>query len=338
MKKSYIAVILVIISLALWLLLSDRKYPIQQEAEPTKREREGKPTLTDLEMINERKRRQEERRKSETAELIRQANVPIDFWGKVVDQDGMTLEGVKITYRIQQPRVPWDSNSIVETITTGSNGNFHIKNKGSSLGIEAVEKEGYRMTKGQDTSFVYSDNPERYVPDKTNPKIYTLVREDKIQSLIKGSRQILLDWDGKPVYYDLRAGKFGRIGEIKITAIRGAVKGSGQQARYDWSFEIEVPGGGIVETTRERAFLAPVEGYQSSWQFGFLSSHPKWALRRQGDIFFFVTLPDGNYGKLQLDLTSEPGSRLSGGIHSYLNPTGGRILVSDSRENSREPQ
>lgn len=338
MKKIIIVFTFVIIGIALWFFLGDRKYPAQQEAEPTKRERAGEPALVDREMIADRNREQEERRKVETAELIRQANVPIDFWGKVVDQEGIPLEGVKITYRIQQPRVPWDTNSIVKTISTDSNGVFHVKNKGSTFGIEDFEKDGYRSTKGQDTSFTYSDNSEQYVPDKNSPKIYTLVREETIQTLISVSRQLLLDWDGKPLYYDLRTGKFGQRGELKITAKRGAVEGSGQQARYDWSFEIEVPGGGIVETTRERAFLAPVEGYQTSWRFGFLSSDPEWALRRQGDIFFFLKLPNGNYGKLQLDLNSEPGSRLSGRINSFLNPAGGRVILSSSRENSREPQ
>lgn len=335
MNKGIIISIAVLIIMAFWFLLKEDTKVASEEGKPTKRGARSKLALSDQESSEERRRKKTKQRENEIRLGIQQANVPINFWGKVVDQDGNPLEGVKITYRVGKPRVMWDTNTVVKDVTTGANGSFYIEDKGSGFSFKNFEKEGYRKTQGQRVSFTYSDNSERYSPDRTKPKIYTLIREEEIQGLISSTRQLLLNWDGVPVYYDLKKGRLGKSGEIKITAKRGEVKGIGQTARYNWSFEMEILNGGILETTQEQAFLAPEEGYKSSWGYGFLASDSDWKHRKHGNTFLFLKLPNGNYGRLKIRFSAEPGSKLSGRIYSYLNPTGGRLLEYDARQKAK---
>lgn len=327
MKKITIILTIVIVFLAIWFFLSGGEESTRKQGRMETRESGGGASLREQERFEENRRSQIEQREKGIKQGLEAANVPINFWGKVVDQNGKPLERVDITYRIQQPRAMWDSNSIVKHILTDSNGDFFITgDKGSSFGIKTFEKEGYQKTKGQVVSFTYSDNSERYVPDINNPKVYTLIEKNKIQNLIKSSKQLRLNWDGIPVQYNLETGRFEGSGEIQITALRGEIKGQGREARYDWSFKVEALNGGIIETTREAAYLAPQKGYKPIWEYAILSSDPKWVYRKKGDTFLFFKLANGNYGRLEIDFSAEFGRRVSGRVNSYLNPSGGSIL------------
>lgn len=248
-------------------------------------------------------------------------NEPIRIWGKVTDIHGVSLEGVKVSYRLSKPRFMWDTNTRGRTVVTDADGEFSIDERGSGFDFEAFEKEGYRMTKGIINSF---SEDEKYSIE--NPQIFTLIKEDQIADLIKSDITLLLDWDGVPVFYDLKTGKLGETGEIKITALRENITGEGREARYDWSFKIEVPGGGIVETTREAAFLAPETGYKPSWEYGYMLSDPEWSIARGNDTFLFFKLGNGDYGKLIFYFNARLGKKITGSITSYLNPAGTRIL------------
>lgn len=332
MKKLVITLVIVFLGLILFFSLYNKKEN-DDNKEPTESKQDNTPpasTLIDQDRVIGKRRKQEERRANEIQLGIQQANVPIDFWGKIVDQNSKPLKGVVIRYRVGKPRDIWDSNTAVREITTDQNGSFHINDKGDGFSFEAFEKKGYKIAQGQRSTYTYSDSSERYVPDKNNPKIFTLIKKDEIQDLISFSKQLLLDWDGAPVYYDLKSGKLGESGEIEITAFRGEVKGEGRQARYDWLFKVEVPNGGVIQTKREESSFAPKEGYKSHWEYGFSSSDPEWGHRKKGQTFLFFKLQNGNYGRLEIDFSSELGSRISGRINSYLNPSGGRILETSS--------
>lgn len=324
MKKTSILIAsliaILLISLTLLLLGSGEKLP-PEEAKSITRKLRNTADLVGSKEVEEKRRKQME-------EGIEQANVPIIFFGKVIDQDGIPLEGVTISYRIQQPRAMWDSNSIVGNVLTGPNGGFLITGvKGSSLGIKNFEKKGYRQTKGQVVSFTYSDSRKKYVPDKDRPKVYTLIQEEELPSLIPANGWTTLTWDAKPTRYDIKTGKFGGSGEIQITSHRGEI---GVDGKFDWSCKIEAVGGGLYETTIENRYLAASDGYKESLEYGYLSSDPRWG-RSTGDKYLFVLLPNGDYGRLEININSRVGLKIGCKINSYLNPTGGRILEYEAR-------
>jgi hypothetical protein len=336
MKKPKVLIVLALIiaalfSIVFWGSSKKRHSSFQNEANPEPAIETDKPPVIDRDPI-EQKKREYVKKQADQMELgIQQANVPIEFWGKVIDQDSKPLESVNIQYRIQQPRMIWDSNSTVMSITTNSLGGFHITGeKGSSFSFESFRKDGYRTAVGQGMTFAYSNGSAKHTPDKSNPKVYTLIKEDEIQGLVAFSRQLLLAWDGVPVRYNLRTGKFDPSGEIQITTRRGKIEGDERQARYDWSCKIEAINGGIIETLREKAYLAPENDYENFWECGDMATNPQWRIAKS-DVHLIFRLANGNYGRLELDVNAEIKSKISGRISSYLNPSGGRLLEYDSR-------
>lgn len=326
-KKIIIGLILLIIAV-LFVILNRGERPTQEEPTSAAKNSEEITNPKDEERVEEKKRKRAEQRKRDIRLGIQQANVPINFWGKVIDQNGEALEGVKITYRIQQPRAMWDSNSVVKNALTDSKGNFSITgDKGSSFGIKSFEKEGYEKAKGQRVSFTYSDNADRYVPDRSNPKTYTLIKRDELPGLVPADGRTSLAWDGKPIRYNLRTGKFGDFGEIQITASRGEIESDN---KYSWTCKIEVVGGGVYESSIENMYLAPEEGYKSFVEYGYVSSVKPWGAST-GDKYLFVFLPEKKYGRIQIRLDSGVDLKTGCFINSYLNPTGGRLLEYDAQ-------
>ncbi|MGC6427764.1 MAG: hypothetical protein ACON5H_12320 [Akkermansiaceae bacterium] len=55
-----------------------------------------------------------------------------------------------------------------------------------------------------------------------------MISESKIERLVKESAALKLKWDGVPVFYNIKTGKIGQTGEIKITAKRDQVVGEGR--------------------------------------------------------------------------------------------------------------
>ncbi len=327
MKKIIIPVIVLIIVLIGWKLFNKKSE--KKDTLPLTSKIEN-PTFSQGSQTTERKRLYFENRNKADKELFKKLNKPFQFFGKVVDQNGVPLSGVKIQYRVTQPKQSWKSNTYLKTINSMPDGTFAIHDTGSGFSFQSFKKDGYRKSKGQQIGFSYSASSEQHKRDDSQIRVYTLIKNDEIQGLIPTSRQLLLDWDGVPIHYDVKIGKFGKSGEIKITALRGKIEGEGRQARYDWSFKLEVPNGGIIETTREEAYFAPEEGYKPFWEYSFLSSDPKWGHRKRGQTFLFFKLQNGNYGRLELDFSAELGSRISGRINTYLNPLGGRMLEYDA--------
>lgn len=336
MKKLKLIIVFVVIIAVLFSIVflgssKKRQSLLQNEANPESVIETDKPSVMDRNSIEQKKQDYAKKQAEEMEIGIQQANVPIEFWGKVIDQNSKPLEGVNIQYRIQQPRAIWDSHSAVMSITTDSIGGFHITGeKGSSFSFESFRKDGYRTAAGQGMTFAYSNGSAKHTPDKSNPKVYTLIKEDQIQGLVSFSRQLLLEWDGVPVRYNLRTGKFDPSGEIEITARRGKIEGDGRQARYDWSCRIEAIKGGVIETSREKAYMAPENGFEDFWECGDMATNPQWRIAK-GDVHLILRLENGNFGRLELDVNAEIKSKISGRISSYLNPSGGRLLEYDSR-------
>jgi DNA-binding transcriptional regulator YhcF (GntR family) len=272
-------------------------------------------------LFKEQRERELEERTEKMKRLTAKKNVDFEFWGQVVDHIGKPLEGVKIEYSVSKPRLIWDTNTEVGHTMTDANGLFTIIDKGRAFSVESFEKEGYIKTNGQSRSFGASDQKS----NKHKPIRFTLIKKTLRQKLVESQQRFKLKWNGIPIYYDIDTGKLGDSGEIKITALRGEIKGEARDALYDWSFKVEVPKGGITESENNDTFLAPELGYKNSWEYGHVSTDRNWVNARNF-IYLFFKLENGNYGYLQLDFIADPKWKLNGGIKSYFNPSGSRVL------------
>jgi len=116
MKKVVLTVCGVFLVVAIWLVnrggLSST--PNAEEG------RNGKTTTIgqdDFEKETEKRKKAElERQKNIIATELAKANVNIEFFGQVRDPNGNPIEGAKVTYRVQQPRAPWDSGMSLRSL------------------------------------------------------------------------------------------------------------------------------------------------------------------------------------------------------------------------------
>lgn len=256
---------------------------------------------------------------------IIESNASFQFLGKVIDQNKNPIADVDIRYRVSQPKKPWDSNTIVDSVKSKNDGFFNIQNNGSGFSFISFEKEGYRMAQGQELGFSYTAGTEQRKRVNDQVRTYTLIKKAELPSLIHHNTRLIIEWNGIPVSYNFRTGKLGETGEILITAKRGAVV----DGKFDWSFTIEPIDGGVLESNREESFLAPPDGYDPLWERGMKANEPNWSHGSSDEVFLFFKLPDGNYSRVKMYVTAEHGRRISGHIDSYLNPSGGRVLEYD---------
>jgi hypothetical protein len=245
---------------------------------------------------------------------------PIEFYGKVVDENTNPVSGVHVDFDCND--LSSNGTSYYHT-ESDANGLFSIRDiTGKFLGVH-VSKEGYYSSKGDNDSFYYAGENVNFVPDPSNPVIFHLRKKGAGEKLIEVKQNYRVARDGTPLGIDLTTGKAsaGGSGDLVVQCwTEDAGKSSGQ--KYDWHCLVTVPGGGLVLSDEEFAFLAPEEGYVPSAEIKMPADRPDW--RNDVDLRFFYRLADGRYGRMTF-------SMIAGGDHfcmidSVLNPTGSRNL------------
>jgi hypothetical protein len=203
----------------------------------------------------------------------------IDFYGQVVDQDGIAIEGARVVYSPDGDLRALGGNSPRFEMMTVKGGLFAIHTKGSGLYI-SVRKEGYRDVRikapgsikpgdrvgsGQRIQyFAMETGPEfNHRPVVDRPVQFTLRKVGKIYNLLATDKRLDPKSNGEPLRVSLN-GNEGSGHEIQIICKsdfgRTPVQ-VGVPHKYAWSFEIVVENGGIQEMKDEEGFEAPESGY-----------------------------------------------------------------------------
>lgn len=266
----------------------------------------------------------EEDKFARMAEALKEANVLIEFWGVVRDQDGIPLPGVSVGYRVQTAGTVDESGDLVQhnptgSIETGANGVFRLTNEtGMSLIIESLVKDGYSMDPNQRLVFGYAGTPRIHLPEKGDPHPFVMVENDSIPQIAERRFELVLPWDGKPVRVDMESGEVSGSGDLVVTAHREPGK-----ARFGWQVSVSVRGGGIQAAQKGKGFVAPDSGYQASWKCEFPSQSGEWRFGYDEQLFYRKA---DRYGRLALQIYADapPGS-VGVYIDRYVNPSGGRF-------------
>lgn len=194
-------------------------------------------------------------------QALSNGNVPITFFGRVIDQDGAPVPGAIVSYRIIRSGKLLTSGEVADDsakrqTSSATDGNFTITgDRGVTLSIEGVQKEGYRESAKARHTFAYFGSPEIFSQDKATPQIFLLVRNEALQSLLHYSRQLGVAWDGQTRAYNLEDGQPAANGELRITTRKGVPPDA--LGHFDWKVEIAVNGGGVQEVTSETGLVAP---------------------------------------------------------------------------------
>jgi len=263
--------------------------------------------------------------------------MPIDFWGKVVDQDGRPVPRAKVRYG-------WNS-------TNGSNERFEESNAqglfsitgitGKFLSVK-VEKEYYHARgglAGQGFEYAAFFEGDYHEPDPENPVIFRLIKKLEAEPLIVGRINNLLQYDQGPYYYDLERGKISRqppsnVG-LKFILQRSA---SPQGQPFDWTWTVKGVNALVQTTEDEFPQMAPTDGYASQWQESQSANAAKF--QQDGAARLYVQTVENQYAVVDLKL-AQPNLRHVGpnlGVKSFFNPkAGSRILEYDPAKTVTNP-
>lgn len=252
---------------------------------------------------------------------------PIDFYGKVVDEKDQPVPGAEIEFGWTD--LSDDGHSERRTTSDGQ-GLFSLNGvNGKHLGIH-ITKEGYYTSFQRNRfDFEYADPAETHYhkPDPSNPVLFRLVKKREPAELVRRDKDYGVPKDGTPIQIDIRKGKKipAGQGDLQIECWTEDQRKDGMN-RYNWRCRISVPGGGLVQTTKEFDVEAPENGYKPADEILMTTDLGKdWKdnVRKK----YFLKLRDGNFARI--DFKMFPFGDHFCSIESYLNPTGSRNLEYD---------
>jgi hypothetical protein len=255
-------------------------------------------------------------------------NSPIEFYGKVIDQDSNAISGAKIKIGIRQWYVPIpgvlneEGRFIDLEQISDVNGRFEFHGAtGDDFGV-IITKEGYELEQNK-----YGSGPKAGTYD--NPVIFKMWSANIHEQLIIGKKAFQIVPDGRAYFIELTAGTISEsgTGDLKIWVNRPAQITYGQ--RYDWSCEIDAINGGLLQENDHNSsmYSAPLDGYVPSFQFE-QKIGSGWG-DTTGPQRFYITLNNGQkYGRIVIELYARYSDQIPGLIRlSYaINPSGSRIL------------
>jgi hypothetical protein len=249
--------------------------------------------------------------------------MPINFYGRVVDQDNLPVPNAKIRYG-------WNDveGSHEQYTTSDTKGLIRIEGlKGKRLSVD-VSKDGYHSSTRGLQSFEYAAffEPIYHRPDPENPVTFRLVKKLEAEPIISKRAAERVGYD-QPSYYDLERGGLTQQqpagAALKLTFERSE---SPQGQPFDWKWKVEAVNGVLMETKDEFAQVAPEEGYAPAWESSQKATDQ--AFRKNGQARFYIRTADNRFARVDVEL-AHPNSRGMGPrltINSFLNPSGSRNL------------
>lgn len=278
-------------------------------------------------------------------DLMEKANRPIQFFGKVIDQDNNPIPRVKVTLeiRVSKELAPNIIQDVFDrpVLTTDADGRFTLTDaKGALLGVHALEKAGYDPSeKAFRKSYWYWRDPSQvFHPDADRPEIFRMWKQVGAEKLVRKGIGHAIPYDGTPTSFDLIEGRAGaNSGDLRVTLVRSPQQIQWGQRNYDWTVTLEVLDGGLVASSDEQMYRAPAEGYQPRLIVHMPANDPNWTDSK--DVAVYLKLRGGKYygrGELKFMVGSDrPTTPFS--ITSFINPSGSRNLEYDPLQNVAKP-
>jgi hypothetical protein len=234
----------------------------------------------------------------------------IEFYGKVVDQAGTPLPDVAV-YASVIYNTGLTSGMAKSETKSDAQGLFSIKGmKGRTLGL-SLDKPGYEYD-GEKGPFHFTElvgEKDRYTPDRNNPVVLVMWKLQGAEPMIRfEQRGYPVPPTGSAVRIDLKTGKRVEIGGDIVITLRHAEAEIGQRLkRYPWNAEITVPGGGLIESTSRRMYLAPESGYHSTIALNQTGQETRWEPGIAKT--YYLKTGSGHYARIRIDLNTDTSTK-----------------------------
>jgi hypothetical protein len=257
--------------------------------------------------------------------------MPINFHGKVVDQDDNPVPGAIIEFSWTDLSKGGHSEKKVHSDQQGL---FFLRGETGKHLVVRVKKDGY-YTSSELNQFAfeyaaYFEPSYYYQPDPNNPILFRLKKKGEAEPLIVRNVVERLAYDKGSYYYDLQRGTFGQQtptgSALKFTFARGSAP---QGQAFDWTWRVEAVNAALQEHKDEFPQLAPTEGYIGEWQTsGSAVDEP---FNQTSKVRLYIRSNDNRYARTDVELM-HPNLRDMGPkliIKSFFNPSGSRNLEYD---------
>ena len=263
-----------------------------------------------------------EMRRREKVDPSWEWEIPINFYGKVVDENLVPISGARAYF--QWSDLSKNGASDTEKLSDG-NGLFELTGVKGKIVTVRVSKDGYYQTKSsRAVNFEFADfsSSEYYEPDPNSPVIFQLRKKGFGEPLISGRVKVSVPSDGTPVRVDfLNKGLLSASGQLQISAVTNTEKYPPRF--FDWNANLSVPSGGLLEQNDEFPFKAPLGGYVSQVQFNFPASDPATWKRVVNQSYYFTFGAPKKYGRLTIEIN---GGSQHVDIQYWINPNGSQDL------------
>ncbi len=226
---------------------------------------------------------QEERYRAEDAaeaaalrKAAKEADGPIRFYGKVVDNDGNPSEGATVTMGVAHYAPVGDPLGGYRTtvVMTEADGTFSLQNQqGRSLGVNTIVKDGYDFIRANGQR-LFRYNPvyvDHHIPDPNNPVVFRMRKIGETALLLSTvrSQSIRVHPDGQVVVGSVPSPEYRSYHPDAADLLPGfAVSAIVSDVNRDWVFTFTGKReGDTVLLLDKMPYQAPEGGYAESAEF-----------------------------------------------------------------------
>jgi Carboxypeptidase regulatory-like domain len=257
-----------------------------------------------------------------------QQKMPIEFYGKVVDQFGKPIPGVTVVF--QWTTVVGPVTNPERQTLSGTDGRFELRGvQGKVLQVKVL-KNGYEDTDDWIQNFEYASffNDNFYVPDPNNPVLFHLRKILDAEPMYLFKTHNDLSPGSPPLTLDVASGKMNTPGDFAFSVQIGE---KSNKNWFDYSVSVEaLNGAGFIVTTEENPNRAPDNGYQKTFAIQQMAADTNYSPNLS--FRFYARTREGKYGVVYVDMTVPR----SGPINFYTvvryNPSGSKNLEFDYRK------
>jgi hypothetical protein len=278
---------------------------------------------------------------SEKAKAIAEAeNVPINFWGKIVDQHNNPVPQVKVGITVIGPEirnfVHYRARLSDLALESDTNGIFGVVNaKGKFLTVNSLEKVGYEPPPVFRRGFEYGIGQQPPGTNANQPVVFKLLNTSGLSTddpIVYFGFKTTIACNGTPLGIDAlnnnpQEGADAK-GDFLITFHRDPVRLDAFSTNYSWRMNVDSPAGGLIPSEQEYTYLwkAPEDGYIPSYEWSVARRDTDWKAEKKV-CFYFLTQDGKHYGRAAIDIyTHYTGEKTGIVIAGCVNSAGGRGL------------
>ena len=280
------------------------------------------------------------------ARVIESYRTPIEFYGKVVDQNGEPVGGASVKiFPFDQPFGERESKFKM-SLTRNANGTFSVKGiNGLAMGVE-IRKEGYlempdygleRPASSRRIEYGLDGSGGLQFKDPQHPTLFTLHKLGPLEPqayIAEKSWRLPVDGNPRSIALDSEKGVGSHQIEFRFDTDWARISKDSDAlfGIFDWKLEMRILGGGFVRSRSDYALEAPESGYEESIRFDHPKDNPNWKKTDSGR--YFVKFRDGTYGRIRFSIAGNSDSEtgpLSMTSWMSLKP-GSRNLASDKKD------